>query len=78
MNYPVWELSWAGGGFLIAAIAVLHVYVSHFAVGGGLFLVITEIKGLRKKSAETLAYTKSHTKFFLQAGWPWLSVHLTG
>ena len=38
MNYPVWELYYAGGGFLIALIAVVHVYVAHFAVGGGLFL----------------------------------------
>ena len=39
MNYPVWELTTAGGGFLIALIAVFHVYIAHFAVGGGLFLV---------------------------------------
>ena len=35
MNYPVWELGAAGGGLLIALIAVIHVYIAHFAVGGG-------------------------------------------
>ena len=33
MNYPVWYLPETGGGVLIALIAVLHVFVSHFAVG---------------------------------------------
>jgi len=45
MNYPVWLLDTFGGGTLIALIAVVHVYVSHFAVGGGLFLVFTEYEG---------------------------------
>jgi len=65
MNYPVWELYYAGGGLLIALIAVVHVYVAHFAVGGGLFLVLTEMKGLREKSPAVLEYTKKHSKFFL-------------
>ena len=37
MEFPVWQLSTLGGGFLIIVIAVLHVFVAHFAVGGGLF-----------------------------------------
>jgi len=65
MNYPVWLLDVFGGGTLIALIAVVHVYVSHFAVGGGLFLVITEMKGLRENSPAILEYTKKHTRFFL-------------
>ena len=65
MNYPVWQLDAFGGGLLIAVIAIIHVYVSHFAVGGGLFLVLTEMKGLREGSSAILAYTRRHTKFFL-------------
>jgi len=65
MNYPVWLLDMFGGGTLIALIAVIHVYVSHFAVGGGLFLVITEMKGLRENSPAILDYTKKHARFFL-------------
>ena len=42
MEYPIWQLTTLGGGFWIALIATLHVYVAHFAVGGGLFLVLTE------------------------------------
>ena len=65
MNYPVWQLDFAGGGFLIAVIATVHVYVSHFAVGGGLFLVLTEMMGLRKKDPDILEYVRRHSKFFL-------------
>ena len=65
MNFPIWELHWAGGGLLIALIAVFHVYIAHFAVGGGLFLVLTEHLGYRRNSQPILDYTKRHTKFFL-------------
>lgn len=65
MNYPVWQLDFFGGGLLIAAIAVFHVYLSHFAVGGGLFLVLTQIKGYRDDNPLILDYVHKHTKFFL-------------
>jgi len=65
MNYPVWQLDFAGGGLLIAVIATVHVYVSHFAVGGGLFLVITEMIGHRKNDPGILDYVHRHSRFFL-------------
>ncbi|RMD97793.1 MAG: hypothetical protein D6814_08810 [Calditrichaeota bacterium] len=64
MNYPVWEVSF-GAGLLIAIVAITHVFVSHFAVGGGLFLVLTELKAYREKDQALLAWLKSHTKFFV-------------
>ncbi|MFH1060455.1 MAG: cytochrome ubiquinol oxidase subunit I [Pseudomonadota bacterium] len=65
MNYPVWDLQAWGGGWLIALIAVVHVYVAHFAVGGGLFLVLTEAMGRRSGDTAVLDYTRRHAKFFL-------------
>jgi mono/diheme cytochrome c family protein len=65
MNYPVWYLPTTGGGMLIALIAIFHVFVSHFAVGGGLYLIFAEKKGLREKSREILAFTERHARFFL-------------
>lgn len=65
MNYPVWYLPETGGSLLIAIIAVVHVVIAHLAVGGGLFLVLTEIRAYRKENKELLAYVKSHTWFFL-------------
>jgi cytochrome bd-type quinol oxidase subunit 1 len=65
MNYPVWQLDAFGGGLMIAMIAVFHVYISHFAVGGGLFLVLTEHKAYREKDPSILDYARKHTRFFL-------------
>jgi cytochrome bd-type quinol oxidase subunit 1 len=65
MNYPVWEPPMLGGGLIIGIIAILHIFVSHFAVGGGLFLPLTERKAYRENNPALLEYVKSHTKFFV-------------
>jgi cytochrome bd-type quinol oxidase subunit 1 len=65
MNYPVWQLEFLGGGFLIALIAIIHVYIAQFAVGGGLFLVLTEHLGRRNNDPGIIEYVRKHTKFFL-------------
>jgi len=64
MNYPVWDLAF-GAGLLMALVAGLHVFVSHFAVGGGLFLILTEIKARRSGDTALLNWLKAHTKFFV-------------
>jgi mono/diheme cytochrome c family protein len=64
MNYPVWDVAF-GAGLLIAVVAILHVFVSHFAVGGGLFLVVTELKARRNHDAALLNWLKVHTRFFV-------------
>ncbi len=65
MNYPVWQIEFLGGGFLIAVIAIIHVYVAQFAVGGGLFLVLTEHLARKRNDPGILDYVKKHTRFFL-------------
>lgn len=65
MNYPFWEVQVIGGGWLIGIVAILHVFVSHFAVGGGLFLVLTERKAYKTNNSIILNYVKKHSKFFL-------------
>ena len=65
MNYPLWTIPSVGGGVLIAIIAILHVYIAHLAVGGGLFLVWTERKARRENDEKLLKYVKKHTRFFL-------------
>lgn len=65
MNYPIWQLDSFGGGLWIILIAVFHVYISHFAVGGGLFLVLAERKAERDGSGAMLDYVRGHAKFFL-------------
>ncbi|MGA7079367.1 MAG: c-type cytochrome [Terriglobales bacterium] len=63
MNYPVWQLGFPGG-LLIAAVAVLHVFISHFAVGGGAYLVLTERRAYSCNDSELLGYVRHHSKFF--------------
>ncbi len=63
MNYPIWEIPSAG--LLIAVVAVLHVFVSHFAVGGGLFLVLAERKAYRENDASLLSFVRGLSRFFI-------------
>jgi len=43
MEYPIWHLTTLGGGFWIALVGTFHVFLAHFAVGGGLYLVLAEM-----------------------------------
>lgn len=64
MNYPVWDLPFAHG-LLIAIIATLHVYVAHFAVGGGLYLVVVEHLARKRNDEALLGILQRHSRFFL-------------
>lgn len=64
MNYPVWDLPFAHG-ILIAVVAILHVYVAHFAVGGGLYLVVVEHMARRRKDDVLLGTLQRHSRFFM-------------
>lgn len=63
MNYPVWEPCVANG-LLIAVVAIVHVFVSHFAIGGGLYLVLMESWARKRNDMAHLAYVQRHSKFF--------------
>ena len=65
MNYPFWIVPHIGCGWVIGLIAIFHVMISHFAVGGGLYLPIAELKALREGRADWLETLRSHSKFFL-------------
>lgn len=65
MEYPIWHLAELAGGFWIALIGTFHVFLAHFAVGGGLYLVLSEIYARRLNSPALLAHVKKHTRFFL-------------
>ncbi len=65
MNYPFWDVPIIGGGMLIGIVAIIHVFIAHFAVGGGLFLPLTEYKAYRENDPQILDYVKRHTRFFV-------------
>ncbi len=60
MDYPIWHLAF-GGGVLIGIVAIAHVLVSHFAVGGGIAMALVETLAVRRKDAalRQLAYRSS-------------------
>ncbi len=64
MNYPFWDIS-IGYGLFMAAVAVIHVFVSHFAIGGGLYLVVTEHYARKRNDLETLDYLQRLSKYFV-------------
>ena len=69
MNYPFWEIPILGSGWVIGIIAIFHVMISQFAVGGGLYLPMAERKAMRMADKEVgkawLHQLVSHSKFFL-------------
>ncbi|MEI7732282.1 MAG: cytochrome ubiquinol oxidase subunit I [Verrucomicrobiota bacterium] len=65
MNYPIWDVPHIGSGWVIGLIAIYHVMISHFAVGGGLYLILAERKAIREGRREWLPTLVQHSKFFL-------------
>lgn len=65
MNYPVWDVPLLGSGLVIAIIAIFHVMIAHFAVGGGLFLPMAEARAIKLGRRDWLEFLPQHSKFFL-------------
>jgi cytochrome bd ubiquinol oxidase subunit I len=69
MNYPFWNIPYLGSGWVIGIIAIFHVMISQFAVGGGLYLPMAERKALRMPEGPVrdawLKQLVNHSKFFL-------------
>jgi len=51
MDYPIWDIA-MGGGVLMGIVAITHVIVSHFAIGGGLVIAVTETLAVRRNDSE--------------------------
>ena len=60
MHYPWWYVPHLTAPMLIAVVSVIHVLVSHYAVGGGLFLAV-ETARLPYQNRDYLDYLKRHT-----------------
>ena len=65
MHYPWWQVPFITAPMLIAAVSVLHVIVSHYAVGGGFFLAVETRYAYRHNRRDYLAYLKDHAWFFI-------------
>jgi len=65
MHYPWWYVPAITSPMLIAIIAVLHVLVAHYAVGGGFFLAVETAYAYKTNDREYLAYLRKHAQFFI-------------
>ena len=65
MNYPFWDIPVLGSGWVIGVIAIFHVMISQFAVGGGLYLPMAEYKAMKEGRKDWTPQLIQHSKFFL-------------
>ncbi len=65
MNYPSWDFPHIGSGWVVGLIAIFHVMISHFAIGGGLYLPVAEWRALKTGRREWFDFLQAHSKFFL-------------
>jgi cytochrome bd-type quinol oxidase subunit 1/mono/diheme cytochrome c family protein len=65
MHYPWWYVPFLTAPMLIAAVSTVHVFVSMYAVGGGLFLAVETRYAYRSNQANYQAYLHDHARFFI-------------
>lgn len=65
MDYPLFLVPYIGGSWLIGANAILHVIIAHFAIGGGLLLVVTEQRAAGRQDAFRLAFARRLAVFLV-------------
>jgi mono/diheme cytochrome c family protein len=64
VKYPFWDIN-TGYGILMAAVAIIHVSISHFAIGGGLYLVVSERAARKTGDALRLQFLRGLSRFFV-------------
>lgn len=65
MHYPFWYVPGLTSPMWIAIVAVIHVYVAMYAVGGAVLLVFQTRLAYKTRDKEYLDYLRRHTWFFL-------------
>lgn len=66
MNYPVWDIPFLGSGLVVAIIAIIHILISHLAIGGGAFLFVAEIWSDRQSNGQVIReWLHKYATYFL-------------
>jgi cytochrome bd ubiquinol oxidase subunit I len=65
MHYPFWYVPGLTSPMWIAIVAVLHVYVAMYAVGGSILLAIQTRLAYKLGDADYLKYLRNHAWFFV-------------
>ncbi len=65
MDYPIWLSESLSGAQLIAIVAVLHVFISHFAIGMGLYVVLAEKIAIKTGNDDYKLFVKKGSALIL-------------
>ncbi len=65
MEYPAWYVAYLTAPMLIPLVAIPHVIVAQFAVGGGFLLADMVRRAYRDDLPEVLDYIRRITRFFI-------------
>ena len=65
MHFPRWYVSNLTCPMLIALVATIHVFVSMYAVGGGIYLASETSYAYKCNNNSLLEYLRSHSLFFI-------------
>ena len=60
MEYPIFDVPFLGGSLLIAGMAIVHVFISHFSVGAGCLMALAERRAIRGGDTNTLSALKKY------------------
>jgi cytochrome c553 len=61
MDYPLFLVPHIGGNWLIGVTAILHVIIAHFAIGGGLLIVVTEQFAARRDDPFRMEFARKQS-----------------
>jgi len=65
MHYPWWYVPGMTAPMLIAFIALFHVFVAHYAVGGGILIALENQFAIKTKDNAYRDYWHKHARFFV-------------
>lgn len=61
IEYPIFDVPLLGGSGLIAVVAIVHVFISHFSVGSGFLMAAAERRAIREGDTDTIAFLKKYS-----------------
>jgi mono/diheme cytochrome c family protein len=65
VHYPIWDLPLAGGALAIAGISIIHVFIAHFAVGAGIFNVLSERRARITGDLALRTFVRQNSRFLV-------------
>ncbi len=65
LEYPIFDVPLLGGSGLIAVMAIVHVFISHFSVGSGFLMAAAERRAIREQDSGTIAFLKQYSWLIL-------------